>query len=111
MNQDNPNEWKVGEVLFCESGIGVKSISKNEIVRETKTTFVLNDGLKIHKGKNRVIGSDSFYAGIFYSEKCDYGAVLKRKYERNMLEKEIRSLPLSTFHVDKLKKILEVSKQ
>lgn len=111
MNQDNPMEWKVGDTLFCESGIGNRFISKNEIVRETRTTFVLNDGCKIRKGEVRAIGSDSFFCGRFYSEKCDYGAALKRKYERNMLEKEIRSLPLSTFHVDKLKKILEVSKQ
>lgn len=111
MNQDNPMEWKVGEVLFCECGIGIKSISKNEIVRETRTTFVLNNGCKIRKGEKRALGSDSFYGGIFYSEKCDYGAVLKRKYEKNMLEKEIRKLPLETLHIDKLKKILEVAKQ
>ena len=107
---DNPNEWKVGDALFCIGGIGKTTITKYEIVRETRTTFVLNSGEKIRKGNNRTIGSDSFCGGIYYSEKCDYGAALKRKYERLTLEKEIRGLPLETFHIDKLKKILEVSK-
>lgn len=109
MKQDNPNEWKVGDNLFCDGYMN--AISKNKIVRETQTTFVLDDGNKIRKGNNRIIGSDSFFGGVFYSEKSDYGATLKRKYERITLEKEIRRLPLETFHVDKLKKILEVSKQ
>lgn len=111
MNQDNSMEWKVGDILFCENGIGHKFITKNEIIRETRTTFVLNDGCKIRKGEYRAIGTDSFYGGRFYSEKSDYGAVLKRKYERLTIQKEIRNLPLETFHIDKLKKILEVSKQ
>ena len=109
MNQDNPNEWKVGDALFCISGIGRTSITKYEIVRETPTTFVLNNGEKIRKGKNRIIGGDSFYGGSYYSEKCDYGAALKRKYERLALEKKIRGLPLETFHIDKLKRIIEIA--
>lgn len=59
---------------------------KNKIVRETKTTFVLDNDERIRKGNRRLIGHE--YSSLFYSEKSDYGKVLKQKYERFTIEKK-----------------------
>lgn len=103
MNQDNPNEWKVGDELYYGSNL---YYGKNKIVRETKTTFVLDNGDKIRKGMRRLIGHE--YSNYFYSEKCDYGKVLKQKYERFTIENKIKKLHLELISIEKLKKILEI---
>lgn len=104
MNQDNPNEWKVGDELYYSSNLSY--FGKNKIVRETKTTFVLDDDKKIRKGTRWLIGHE--YSSLYYSEKSDYGKVLKQKYERFIIEKKIKIIPLELISIEKLKKILEI---
>lgn len=104
MNQDNPNEWKVGDELYCSSNNSY--FEKNKIVRETKTTFVLDNDERIRKGQRRLLGHE--YSCLFYSEKSDYGKVLKQKYERFTIEKKIKIIPLELLSIEKLKKILEI---
>lgn len=103
MNQDNPMEWKVGDELYYGSNL---CYGKNKIVRETKTTFVLDNKDKIRKGTRRLIGHE--YSDLFYSEKSDYGKVLKQKYERFTLQNKIKIIPLELISIEKLKKILEI---
>ncbi len=103
MNQDNPMEWKVGDELYYGSNL---YYGKNKIVRETKTTFVLDDGEKIRKGNRRLIGHE--YSSLYYSEKSDYGKVLKQKYERFTIENKLKIIPLELISIEKLKKILEI---
>lgn len=105
MNQDNQNEWKVGDELYYAASSCY--YGKNKIVRETKTTFVLDDDEKIRKGQRRLIGHE--YSCLFYSEKSDYGKVLKQKYERFTIEKKIKIIPLELLSIEKLKKILEIA--
>lgn len=104
MNVDNPNEWKVGDELYYSSNLCY--YGKNKIVRETKTIFVLDNEDKIRKGTRRLIGHE--YSNLFYSEKCDYGKVLKQKYERFTIENKIKNLHLELISIEKLKKILEI---
>ena len=104
MNQDNPMEWKVGDELYSSSNNSY--FEKNTIVRETKTTFVLDNDEKIRKGKRRLIGHE--YSSLYYSEKSDYGKVLKQKYERFTIEKTLKIIPLELLSIEKLKKILEI---
>ena len=104
MNQDNPNEWKVGDELYSSSNNSY--FTKNKIVRETKTTFVLDNDERIRKGQRWLIGHE--YSSLFYSEKSDYGKVLKQKYERFTIENKIKIIPLELISIEKLKKILEI---
>lgn len=104
MNQDNPMEWKVGDELYYAGSSYY--YGKNKIVRETKTTFVLDDDEKIRKGERRLIGHE--YSSLYYSEKSDYGKVLKQKYERFTIEKKLKIIPLELLSIEKLKKILEI---
>lgn len=80
--------------------------TKRKFIRETKTTFVLDDGKKIRKGQRRLIGYE--FSCLFYSEKSDYGKVLKQKYERFTIQKKINIIPLELLSIEKLKKILEI---
>lgn len=104
MNRDNPNEWKVGDELYSSSNNSY--FEKHKIVRETKTTFVLDNDERIRKGNRRLIGHE--YSSLFYSEKSDYGKVLKQKYERFTIEKKIKIIHLELLSIEKLKKIIEI---
>ena len=49
------NEWKVGDVVVCETPF---IFNKKSIIRETQTTWVLDDGTKIKKGQRKPIGEN-----------------------------------------------------
>jgi hypothetical protein len=104
MNQDDPYEWKVGDELYCSSNSNY--FGKNKIVRETKTTFILDNDERIRKGQRRLIGHE--YSSLYYSEKSDYGKVLKQKYERFTIQNKINIMPLELLSIEKLKKILKI---
>lgn len=99
--------WKVGEILVYEDSW---SGGKTKIVRETPTTFVLENGNKIRKGRRFPIGQHGFGVAYYYSTNEPEG---KRILEKSIREKKIRYLSnynwqnVSDEKIDSILKIME----
>lgn len=56
------NEIQVGDFLYTYNNYG-KHIARTEIVRETRTTWVLENDKKVKKDGLRILGRDSSFGG------------------------------------------------
>jgi hypothetical protein len=99
--------WKIGDTLVFENSW---IAGKTKIVRETPTTFVLENGDKIRKGRRFPIGQHGFGVECYYSTNEPEG---KRILEKSIREKKIRNLSnynwqnVSDEKIDSILKILE----
>ena len=99
--------WNVGEILVYEN---TWNSGKTKIVRETPTTFVLENGYKIKKGRRYPIGMLGYGSPCYYSENEPDGKRILEKFIRN---EKIRKLSncnwknLSDAKLDSILKILE----
>ena len=99
--------WNVGEILVYEN---TWNSGKTKIVRETPTTFVLENGYKIKKGRRYPIGMHGYGSPCYYSANEPEG---KRILDKFIREWKIRKLSncnwknLSDAKLDSILKILE----
>ena len=99
--------WKVGEILVYENSW---NIVKTKIVRETPTTFVLENGDKIKKGRRFPIGVHGYGSPCYYSTNEQEG---KRILDKFIRYGKIRKLSncnwenLSDAKIDSILEILE----
>ena len=103
--------WKVGEILVFENSC---NSGKTKIVRETPTTFVLENGDKIRKGRRFPIGEHGYGIACYYSANEPEGKRILEKFIRN---EKIRKLSnfnwknLSDEKIDSILKIIEAHKE
>ena len=99
--------WNVGEILVYEN---TWNSGKTKIVRETPTTFVLENGYKIKKGRRYPIGMHGYGSPCYSSANEPEG---KRILDKSIREGKIRKLSnsnwknLSDAKLDSILKILE----
>lgn len=99
--------WKVGEILVFENSW---NSGKTKIVRETPTTFVLENGNNIRKGRRYPIGEHGYGSPCYYSANEPVG---KRILDKFIRERKICKLSnfnwknLSDEKIDSILKILE----
>ena len=102
---------KVGEILVYENSW---NSGKTKIVRETPTTFVLENGDKIKKGRRFPIGEHGYGIACYYSANEPEG---KRILDKFIRDGKIRKLSncnwknLSDEKIDSILKIIEPHKE
>ena len=72
--------WNVGEILVYENSW---NSGKTKIVRETPTTFVLENGDKIKKGRRFPIGEHGYGIACYYSANEPEGKRILDKFIRD----------------------------
>ena len=103
--------WKVGEILVYENSW---NSGKTKIIRETPTTFVLEHGYKIKKGRRFPLGMHGYGSPCYYSANEPEGKRILEKFIRN---EKIRKLSncnwknLSDEKIDSILKIIEAHKE
>ena len=103
--------WNVGEILVFENSW---NSGKTKIVRETPTTFVLENGNKIRKGRRYPIGEHGYGSPCYYSANEPVG---KRILDKFIREGKICKLSncnwknLSDEKIDSILKIIEPHKE
>lgn len=107
-DQEKVNEWAVGSVLVCETSF---SFSKCSIVRETATTWVLDDGTKIKKGNRKPIGERGYGARHFYSSNETNGIRIITKMEECQMVDTLKNFGWGKLGYDKLKQVVDFLKE
>lgn len=92
METDN---WKVGDNLYHASNF---TMGCAQIVRETKTTFVLSNKEVIRKGRRTPVGQHGFGITMYYSESEERGkeiqmAIIRSKKIYKITAVDWKSLP------------------
>lgn len=107
-DQDKVNEWAVGSVLVSETPY---SFSKCSIVRETATTWVLDDGTKIKKGTRKPIGERGYGARHFYSTNETEGMRIITKMKECQMVNTLKKFEWGKLGYDKLKQVVDFIKE
>ena len=107
-DQEKVNEWAVGSVLVCDTSF---SFSKCSIVRETATTWVLDDGTKIKKGTRNPIGERGYGARYFYSSNETEGMMIITKMKKWQMVDTLKKFAWEMLGYDKLKQVVDFLKE
>lgn len=107
-DQEKVNEWAVGSVLVCETPY---SFSKCSIVRETATTWVLDDKTKIKKGNRNPIGELGYGARIFYSSNETEGMRIITKMKECQMVNTLKKFEWGKLGYEKLKQVVDFLKE
>lgn len=103
--------WNVGEILVYENSW---NSGKTKIVRETPTTFVLENGYKIKKGRRYPIGVHGFGSPLYYSVNEPEGKRILDKFIRDIKIRKLSNCNwknLSDEKIDSILKIIEAHKE
>lgn len=97
------NEWKVGDVVVCETPF---IFNKKSIIRETQTTWVLDDGTKIKKGQRKPIGENGYGARLFYSLNEPEGKKIIENMKKARMVDMLKKYEWGKFNYETLNKIV-----
>lgn len=97
------NEWKVGDVLVCETPF---IFNKKRIIRETQTTWVLDDGTKIKKGQRKPIGENGYGVRRFYSLNEPEGEKIIENMKKASMVDMLKKYEWRKFNYETLNKIV-----
>lgn len=97
--------WKVGEILVYENSW---NSGKTKIVRETPTTFVLENGHKIKKGRRCPVGVHGFDSLFYYSANEPVGKRILENFIRNEKIRKLSNCDWKNFSNEKLDSILKI---
>lgn len=95
--------WKVGSRLVCST----TTVYGNYIVRDTRTMWILNNGVKIRKGERRPVGEHGYGTRRYYSVDEDEGKKILSEIEKYKLVSALKSYPWDKCELEKLKKVVE----
>ena len=97
--------WKVGEILVYENSW---NSGKTKIVRETPTTFVLENGYKIKKGRRFPLGMHGYGSPCYYSANEPEGKRILEKFIRNEKILKLSNCNWKNLSDAKIDSILEI---
>lgn len=101
MEQGTEN-WKIGSILVYESSL---CSGRRKIIRETTSTWVLDDGIKIKKGFRNPIGERGFGTRHFYSIEEEEGKKILDSIQKESIIYWIKNHDYKNLSTDNLRKI------
>ncbi len=99
------DDWKVGDKLYHDSHFTMGCV---QIVRETKTTFVLSNKEAIRKGSRTPIGQHGYGITTYYSEYEEYGMKIKMAMIRSKKIYKITSVDWKSLPDEKLDAVIHI---